>query len=112
MRPTLRFAFPRSGAEGAIPRLRSRVYKIIMAYGPNQMSKFLFAFSYHRGESSYNGEMGWVLADPLPDLARYGVMEGGMGNSAWRITRANQDYQLCDTYLLFIIIFPPSFASM
>lgn len=45
MRPPLRFSFPRTGVK-AIPRLRSRVYKILMAYGPNQPSKFLFAFRY------------------------------------------------------------------
>lgn len=101
MRPTLRLAFSRTTTNTG-PSLRSRVYKLLQACGPNQPSRFMFAFSYHGLEAMYKGEWGWSFVDPLPELARLGICPSGGG--AWRITHINKDYAICDTYHLSFVL--------
>ncbi|XP_050039962.2 phosphatidylinositol-3,5-bisphosphate 3-phosphatase MTMR2 isoform X1 [Dermacentor andersoni] len=49
----------------------------------------LFAFEYG-GRYSVNG---WAVYDPLAEYRRQ-----GLPTESWRLSRANENYQLCDTY--------------
>eukprot|EP00026_Physarum_polycephalum_P001559 Phypoly_transcript_01561.p1 GENE.Phypoly_transcript_01561~~Phypoly_transcript_01561.p1 ORF type:complete len:816 (+),score=145.17 Phypoly_transcript_01561:105-2552(+) len=101
MRPTLRLAFART-KDGDVPRLRRRVYRLLLACGPHQPTKFMFAFSYHGGEANYKpepnskGGWGWDLLDARPELMR--LMGTDEKEHAWRITSINKDYHISDTY--------------
>ena len=95
MRPTLRLSFARSN-DGDVPRLRRRVYRLLLACGPQQPTKFMFAFSYHGAEASHKDTgTGWDLLDARTELKR---LLGSETDSAWRITYVNKDYHLADTY--------------
>lgn len=60
----------------------------------------LFAFEYG-GHFAANG---WAVYDPLAEYRRQ-----GLPTESWRISRANENYQLCDTYPAILVV--PSAAD-
>lgn len=52
-------------------------------------NKTIFAFSYKEDFP----EDGWTVYEPMAELRRMGV-----NNDAWRITKINEHYQICDSY--------------
>ncbi|GFO25659.1 myotubularin [Plakobranchus ocellatus] len=70
---------------------RRKVFDKIQLYSfplTNKMPFFAFEFKekYGQGED-------WKIYDPIKELRRMGVP-----NESWRISRANENYQLCDSY--------------
>lgn len=60
----------------------------------------LFAFEYG-GHFAANG---WAVYDPLAEYRRQ-----GLPTESWRVSRANENYQLCDTYPAILVV--PSAAD-
>ncbi|GFR72324.1 myotubularin-related protein 2 [Elysia marginata] len=70
---------------------RRKVFDKIQLYAfplTNKLPFFAFEFKERYG----NGE-DWKVYDPIKELRRMGVP-----NESWRISRANENYQLCDSY--------------
>uniref|UniRef100_L7M0Y8 phosphatidylinositol-3,5-bisphosphate 3-phosphatase n=1 Tax=Rhipicephalus pulchellus TaxID=72859 RepID=L7M0Y8_RHIPC len=55
----------------------------------------LFAFEYG-GRFTVNG---WAVYDPLAEYRRQ-----GLPTESWRLSRANENYQLCDTYPAILVV--------
>lgn len=56
---------------------------------PLACGKQVFAFSYNETFA----EDGWTVYEPMAELRRMGVP-----NDSWRITKINENYQVCDSY--------------
>ncbi|XP_005109978.1 myotubularin-related protein 2 [Aplysia californica] len=70
---------------------RRQVFEKIMQHAfplTNKLQFFAFEFKVR-----YGPEDGWKTFDPIKEYKRMGVP-----NESWRISRANEDYQLCDSY--------------
>lgn len=76
---------------------RRKVFDKIQLYAfplTNKLPFFAFEFKerYGHGED-------WKVYDPIKELRRMGVP-----NESWRISRANENYQLCDSYPSLIVV--------
>ncbi|KAK3719801.1 hypothetical protein RRG08_040103 [Elysia crispata] len=76
---------------------RRKVFDKIQLYAfplTNKLPFFAFEFKekYGHGED-------WKIYDPIKELRRMGVP-----NESWRISRANENYQLCDSYPSLIAV--------
>ncbi|XP_074651370.1 phosphatidylinositol-3,5-bisphosphate 3-phosphatase MTMR2-like [Tubulanus polymorphus] len=69
---------------------RRQVFERISQYAFPISNKLpIFAFDF---DEEYE-ENGWLVYDPISEYKRMGIP-----NDSWRITRANENYELCDTY--------------
>ncbi|KAH0625184.1 hypothetical protein JD844_033394 [Phrynosoma platyrhinos] len=65
------------------------------SYGLEIVCKSLFAFEY----KEVFPENGWKIYDPVLEYRRQGIP-----NESWRMTKINEQYELCDTYPAFLIV--------
>ncbi|KAK0050555.1 myotubularin-related protein 2 [Biomphalaria pfeifferi] len=76
---------------------RRQVFETIQQFAfpiTNKLPFFAFEF-----KEKYGQENGWKLYDPAKELKRMGVP-----NESWRISKANESYQLCDSYPALIAV--------
>ncbi|KAH9519849.1 Myotubularin- protein 2 [Bulinus truncatus] len=81
---------------------RRQVFETIQQFAfpiTNKLPFFAFEF-----KEKYGQENGWKLYDPAKELKRMGVP-----NESWRISKANENYLLCDSYPALIAV--PKSAS-
>ncbi|BFZ14881.1 hypothetical protein BsWGS_17920 [Bradybaena similaris] len=70
---------------------RRQVFEKIQPYAfplTNKLNFFAFEF-----KEKYGQENGWNIFDPVKEFKRMSVP-----NESWRITKVNENYQLCDSY--------------
>ncbi|CAG5114831.1 unnamed protein product [Candidula unifasciata] len=70
---------------------RRQVFEKLQQYAfplTNKLNFFAFEF-----KEKYGQENGWKIFDPVKEFKRMGVP-----NESWRITKVNENYQLCDSY--------------
>ncbi len=108
---SLRFALSKSVQEGHSSRkdifetVRQYVEKVNilfpLTYGTSfQLRQYSFPlswdsqlFAFHFRDRYPGGVDGWSVYDPVAELRRQ-----GLPNESWKISRANEGYELCDTY--------------
>ncbi|XP_029644178.1 myotubularin-related protein 2 isoform X1 [Octopus sinensis] len=79
---------------------RRQVFEKIQLYAFPITNKFpLFAFQF---KANYE-EDGWSISDQLAEFKRQGIP------NTWRISRVNENYELCDTYPSLLVV--PKTAS-
>ncbi|XP_069468852.1 myotubularin isoform X1 [Ambystoma mexicanum] len=86
----LRFALKQEGHS------RRDIFEILTKYAfPLSHGLLLFAF---QNEEKFS-ENGWTVYEPMSEYRRQ-----GLPNSKWRITFANENYELCDTYPPLLVV--------
>lgn len=86
----LRFANKQEG------RSRKSIFDTLTKYAfPLSNNLPFFAFEYREVFQ----DNGWKVYDPISEYRRQGVP-----NDSWRITRANEHYELCDTYPAILVV--------
>ncbi|KAJ1113365.1 hypothetical protein NDU88_001611 [Pleurodeles waltl] len=86
----LRFAQKQEG------RSRRSIFDTLTKYAfPLSNNLPFFAFEY----KEVFQDNGWKVYDPISEYRRQGVP-----NDSWRITRANEHYELCDTYPAILVV--------
>ncbi|XP_078513114.1 phosphatidylinositol-3,5-bisphosphate 3-phosphatase MTMR2 [Lissotriton helveticus] len=86
----LRFANKQEG------RTRRSIFDTLTKYAfPLSNNLPFFAFEYREVFQ----DNGWKVYDPILEYRRQGVP-----NDSWRITRANEHYELCDTYPAILVV--------
>lgn len=86
----LRFANKQEG------RSRRSIFDTLTKYAfPLSNNLPFFAFEYREVFQ----DNGWKVYDPISEYRRQGVP-----NDSWRITRANEHYELCDTYPAILVV--------
>lgn len=86
----LRFANKQEG------RSRRSIFDTLTKYAfPLSNNLPFFAFEYREVFQ----DNGWKVFDPISEYRRQGVP-----NDSWRITRANEHYELCDTYPAILVV--------
>uniref|UniRef100_A0A4W3J848 Phosphatidylinositol-3,5-bisphosphate 3-phosphatase MTMR2 n=1 Tax=Callorhinchus milii TaxID=7868 RepID=A0A4W3J848_CALMI len=86
---TLRFAHKQEG------HTRRSIFENLMKYAfPTFNNLPLFAYEY----SETFPEDGWKIYDALAEYKRM-----GLPNESWKITRINENYELCDTYPAILV---------
>ncbi|KAL5011392.1 hypothetical protein ScPMuIL_009943 [Solemya velum] len=82
---------------------RRQVFEKISTYAfPITNKKQFFAFEF----TEDYGVNGWTVYDPMAEYRRLGIPNT---NESWRITRINENYELCDTYAKILAV--PAQAS-
>ncbi|KAJ8297456.1 hypothetical protein KUTeg_023987 [Tegillarca granosa] len=75
---------------------RRQVFEKIQQYAfPITNKQPLFAFEF---KEDY-GENGWQVYDPVSEFKRQ-----GLPNESWKISRINENYELCDTYPSVLVV--------
>ncbi|XP_061073008.1 myotubularin-related protein 2-like isoform X1 [Conger conger] len=81
--------------------LKKSIFEVVMKFAfplSNGMAvcfQEMFAFQY---ELTFP-ESGWKVYDPLAEYKRQ-----GLPNESWRITKVNDQYELCDTYPAMLVV--------
>ncbi|XP_053329601.1 myotubularin [Spea bombifrons] len=75
---------------------RKQIFEDLTKYAFPQSHGLPF-FAYQNEEKF--PENGWTVYDPINEFRRQ-----GLPNSKWRITFANQSYELCDTYPQLLVV--------
>ncbi|KAI1903163.1 hypothetical protein AGOR_G00024380 [Albula goreensis] len=76
--------------------LKKSIFEVLMKYAfPVSNSMHLFAFEY----GQIFPENGWKVYDALSEYKRQGIP-----NESWRITKVNDQYELCDTYPATLVV--------
>ncbi|KAJ8256742.1 hypothetical protein COCON_G00188940 [Conger conger] len=76
--------------------LKKSIFEVVMKFAfPLSNGMEMFAFQY---ELTFP-ESGWKVYDPLAEYKRQ-----GLPNESWRITKVNDQYELCDTYPAMLVV--------
>ncbi|XP_078401928.1 phosphatidylinositol-3,5-bisphosphate 3-phosphatase MTMR2 isoform X2 [Cetorhinus maximus] len=87
---TIRFAHKQEG------HTRRSIFENLMKFAfPISNNLPLFAYDY----SEIFPEDGWKVYDPIAEYKRM-----GLPNESWKISRINDNYELCDTYPAILVV--------
>ncbi|XP_051882755.1 myotubularin-related protein 2 isoform X5 [Pristis pectinata] len=87
---TIRFAHKQEG------HTRRSIFENLMKYAfPTSNNLPLFAFDY---KEVFPGD-GWKVYDPIAEYKRM-----GLPNESWKLSRINENYELCDTYPAILVV--------
>ncbi|XP_067842478.1 myotubularin-related protein 2 [Heptranchias perlo] len=87
---TIRFAHKQEG------HTRRSIFENLMKYAfPINNNLPLFAYEY----SEIFPEDGWKVYDPITEYKRM-----GLPNESWKLSRINDNYELCDTYPAILMV--------
>ncbi|XP_041054832.1 myotubularin-related protein 2 isoform X2 [Carcharodon carcharias] len=87
---TIRFAHKQEG------HTRRSIFENLMKYAfPISNNLPLFAYDY----SEIFPEDGWKVYDPIAEYKRM-----GLPNESWKLSRINDNYELCDTYPAILVV--------
>uniref|UniRef100_UPI00398EBF29 phosphatidylinositol-3,5-bisphosphate 3-phosphatase MTMR2 isoform X1 n=2 Tax=Pristiophorus japonicus TaxID=55135 RepID=UPI00398EBF29 len=87
---TIRFAHKQEG------HTRRSIFENLMKYAfPISNNLTLFAYDY----SEIFPEDGWKVYDPIAEYNRM-----GLPNESWKLSRINDNYELCDTYPAILVV--------
>ncbi|KAG7484338.1 hypothetical protein MATL_G00048570 [Megalops atlanticus] len=76
--------------------LKKSIFEVLMKYAfPVSNGMQIFAFEY----GQIFPENGWKVYDTLSEYKRQ-----GLPNESWRITKVNDQYELCDTYPATLVV--------
>ncbi|GFO15043.1 myotubularin [Plakobranchus ocellatus] len=78
------------GVVSQVEKIGGATSRGVNSYGIEIFCKPFFAFEF---KEKYGQGEDWKIYDPIKELRRMGVP-----NESWRISRANENYQLCDSY--------------